>query len=257
LTTPIGYNPHEQARIRAAVARFPDWRVVFFPAVPSTQDACAELAAAGDREHLAVVASHQTEPRGTHGRRWSQAPGLDASTSILVEPRGRYPELLLPMLCAMALWRAARRFTRAPLRIKWPNDLLAGERKLAGVLIEGHPRQRWICGLGLNVNRREFPPELTDTATSLALLEDAHLERASVMAAILEATAELLDGAESGDLQPVERGFADGLGLLGRRVRISTTRGDDVTGQLTAVTADGLVLSDGRRFAAGDVRALS
>ena len=74
MTTPIGYNPHEQARIRAALARFPGWRVVFFPAVPSTQDACAELAAERDEpEHLAVVASHQTEPRGTHGRRWSQA----------------------------------------------------------------------------------------------------------------------------------------------------------------------------------------
>ena len=101
--------------------------------------------------------------------------------SLLV--RGVGPDTaLLPLAAAVAVCQAL-----APMEasIKWPNDVWIARRKVAGILLEGRPQEGWaVVGIGLNVRTREFPEELRETATSLAL-EGADLSVSEALAALL------------------------------------------------------------------------
>jgi BirA family biotin operon repressor/biotin-[acetyl-CoA-carboxylase] ligase len=129
----------------------------------STNARARELAIEGAPHGTLVTADEQSAGRGRQGRSWSAAPGEALLMSLLV--RGVRP--LLPLAAAVAVCEAL-----APLEaaIKWPNDVWIERRKVAGILLEGRPQEGWaVIGIGLNVRTREFPPELRDSATSLAL----------------------------------------------------------------------------------------
>ncbi len=117
-----------------------------------------------------VLAAHeQTEGRGRHGRRWLSGPDRDLTFSVLLRPATDLPQLLsLPMAVSLALAAAvAGRGVQA--RTKWPNDVLVGGRKLAGVLTE-RDGERVVVGIGLNVNASaEDLAEVGQPATSLCL----------------------------------------------------------------------------------------
>jgi len=129
----------------------------------STNERARELAIAGAPHGTLVTATEQTSGRGRQGRRWSAPPGSSILMSLLL----REPPELLPLMAAVAVCDAAGERTR----IKWPNDIVteagqdegSGLAKLAGILIEARPQQRWaVLGIGLNVAVRleDLPAEL-------------------------------------------------------------------------------------------------
>ncbi|HTA31980.1 MAG TPA: biotin--[acetyl-CoA-carboxylase] ligase [Solirubrobacteraceae bacterium] len=128
----------------------------------STNERARELAFAGAPHGTLVTASEQTAGRGRHGRRWSAPPASALLMSLVM----RDPPPLLPLAAAVAVCEVAG--TQA--QIKWPNDIVVdqpaperGRAKLAGILIEGRPQERWaVLGIGLNVAVRldQLPPEL-------------------------------------------------------------------------------------------------
>jgi BirA family biotin operon repressor/biotin-[acetyl-CoA-carboxylase] ligase len=120
----------------------------------------AKALAAGAPHGLLVTASEQTAGHGRQGRSWAAPPGEGLLMSLVLRD---WPELL-PLAAAVAVARAAGPHAR----IKWPNDVLIDERKVAGILVEGRPQEGWaVLGIGVNVAVREFPEELRDLAGSL------------------------------------------------------------------------------------------
>jgi len=129
----------------------------------STNARVRELAIQGAPHGTLVTADEQTAGRGRQGRSWTAEPGDALLMSLLV--RGVRP--LLPLAAAVAVCDAIEPLEAA---VKWPNDVWIDRRKVAGILLEGRPQEGWaVIGIGLNVRTREFPPELGDSATSLAL----------------------------------------------------------------------------------------
>ena len=136
----------------------------------STNVRLRELAAAGAPHGTVATAGEQTEGRGRQGRVWTAPAGGALLYSALLRPLGER-HMLLPLAVPLAVCEAAEELEPS-LRcgVKWPNDVLVGGRKLAGVLIEARPQDGWaVIGVGLNlaVEPDEFPPELRDRATSL------------------------------------------------------------------------------------------
>lgn len=139
----------------------------------STNDRARALAIAGAPHGTLVTAAEQTAGRGRQGRRWSAPAGSALLMSLLLRwPSSDRPPALLPLIAAVAVCDVAG----AEARIKWPNDIVlaqadgAGLAKLAGVLTEGRPQERWaVVGIGLNVAvaLEELPPELRSTAATL------------------------------------------------------------------------------------------
>jgi BirA family transcriptional regulator, biotin operon repressor / biotin---[acetyl-CoA-carboxylase] ligase len=137
----------------------------------STNDRARALAAAGAPHGTLVTAGAQTAGRGRQGRTWSAPPGRALLMSLVL----RDPRRLLPLAAAVAVAEAAGPHAQ----IKWPNDVLLGGRKVAGILIEGRPQEHWaVAGIGLNVALRpsDLPDELRETATGLGL-EPRDVER--------------------------------------------------------------------------------
>ena len=130
----------------------------------STNERAKRLAADGTPHGTLVTADEQTAGRGRQGRQWVAPPGRALLMSVVLGVDDRTP--LVPLATAVAICHA---FPQAD-GIKWPNDVWVGGRKLAGILIEGRPRDGWaVLGIGLNVATEpgEFPEELRETATSL------------------------------------------------------------------------------------------
>jgi BirA family biotin operon repressor/biotin-[acetyl-CoA-carboxylase] ligase len=203
----------------------------------STNERASALAAGGAPHGTLVTAAEQTAGRGRQGRTWTAPPGRSLLCSVVV----RHPPRLLPLAAGAAVADAvdaAADGQRA--QIKWPNDVLLGGRKVAGILVEGRPQERWaVVGIGLNVAVAEtdFPPELAGRAATLGLGPDQIEPTLRTLLAMLErwivADAEtLLAEVRARDAllgQPVRwaggEGRGDGIDGDGRLVVITPDRG--------------------------------
>ncbi len=141
----------------------------------STNEQARELAAAGAPHGTLVTAAEQSAGRGRQGRVWSAPPGRTLLMSVLLRDLGeRFP--LVPLVAAVAVAEASEELASVRCTIKWPNDVWIDGRKLAGILVEGRPQDGWaVLGIGVNVATAadEFPAELRETATSLAIAAEA------------------------------------------------------------------------------------
>jgi BirA family biotin operon repressor/biotin-[acetyl-CoA-carboxylase] ligase len=229
----------------------------------STNADLAVLAREGEAEGLVLVAEHQTAARGRLGRTWTAPPRSGLSFSLLLRPfevePSRWP--LLPLLVGVATAVATSAVAEVAIGLKWPNDLLIGDRKLAGILAERVDSARGpavVIGVGLNITLtvEELPVK---TAISLALAGSTSADRDTVLRAILRAiegeyTSWRLDGGDSGAL--LSR-YRDLCVTLGRNVRAELPAGAAVDGVAVDVDATGSLVVDtmtGRRtVSAGDV----
>ena len=224
-----------------------------FRRTSSTNTRARELAAAGAPHGTVVTAAEQTAGRGRQGRSWTAPPGKALLYSALVRPLEER-HLMLPLSVPLAVAETAEELAPGvECGVKWPNDVLVDRRKLAGVLIEARPRDGWaVIGVGLNlaIAPEEFPPELRDTATSLATERDRHLSGPTRQMAITpsagEAAAVLnrhLEAWLEADQASVLAAWRERDALLGREIAweggSGVADGIDDRGYLLVVTAGG------------------
>jgi BirA family biotin operon repressor/biotin-[acetyl-CoA-carboxylase] ligase len=196
--------------------------------VTSTNDLARAAARAGAPEGLVVLADAQSAGRGRLGRAWASPPGVNLYASVLLRPD--LPARLGPQLTLLggvAVAAAALASGVVPT-LKWPNDLLLGDRKAAGVLaeLETSPSGQVafvILGIGVNVNLRvaDLPPELADTATSLAAVAGAEIPRALFARRLLEALDVWLARFRHEGFGPVREAWLRLSGLPGRRLAVA------------------------------------
>jgi BirA family biotin operon repressor/biotin-[acetyl-CoA-carboxylase] ligase len=230
-------------------------RIVIVEETGSTNDDARRLADEGADEGTVVIASRQTAGRGRLGRSWDSAEGLGLYLSVLLRPQepvgeiGRYP-----IACAIAVCAACREIAGESVVLKWPNDVLAGGAKLAGVLCEMRQDPSGlslVLGIGINGNQQpgDFPAGLRGSATSLRILRDGsqvELETvATVLLTVLSRTIERL--RRDGWPWVCERFLRYAPDATGRRVRLmtgeeGTTGGLDPTGALRILTRNGIEL---------------
>lgn len=128
-------------------------------------DVAAALGDQGAAAGTLVLADAQRRGRGRGGRYWTSAPGSGLWLTLLERPNEATALPVLPLRIGLRMARVLERWTDAPVRLKWPNDLYVGEGKLAGVLIEARWREQhldWIAiGIGINL---QPPPEVPRSA---------------------------------------------------------------------------------------------
>ncbi|HEY6081552.1 MAG TPA: biotin--[acetyl-CoA-carboxylase] ligase [Polyangiaceae bacterium] len=196
----------------------------------STNDDALAAAKAGAPHGALFGAEAQTAGRGRRGNLWVSAPAEGLWFSILLRPRFG-PELLpfVPLCAGLAVRAACARLTSEPLAVKWPNDLLAGRRKLAGILVESHLQGAAVAsvviGMGVNVAQRNFPEPVATLATSLALLGAKPLRRERLLASILAELQEQLAKLAAGSAEAITLELAAHDALIGRRIRVDDEQG--------------------------------
>jgi BirA family biotin operon repressor/biotin-[acetyl-CoA-carboxylase] ligase len=207
-----------------------------FRLTDSTNTRARELAVRGAPHGTLVTAAQQSAGRGRQGRTWTAPAGRALLCSLVL----RDPPRLLPLLAGVAVAEVIG----AEAQVKWPNDVLLGGRKVAGILVEGRPQERWaVVGIGLNVAVRDddLPPELRDRAGTLGLDPDA-VE--PVLASLLRSLETWLASQPGETLVAVRERDA----LHGRPVRWADGEGVgagiDDRGRLVVSTAAGTVTLD-------------
>ena len=129
-------------------------RLHYVPSIASTNTYAMQLARSGSEEGVVVLTDSQTAGKGRQGRRWVDLAGCNALTSTILRPH--FPSYLLIMIASLAVVEAIASSSNVQGSIKWPNDILIDERKVAGILIEtsydSHGQFVAILGIGVNIN---------------------------------------------------------------------------------------------------------
>lgn len=230
------------------------------PETESTNAVVAAAAGTGVPEGLVVAAEYQSAGRGRLGRTWTTPPQSALLMSALLRPT-QVPEARWPwlgLLVPLAVAAAIRSVGEVPATVKWPNDVLVEDRKLAGILLERIDGPAAVVGIGLNVTLREAEKPIP-LATSLALEGAATTDRVTVMAAVLRELATRYQAwvQAEGDPGPVLADYREFSATLGQAVRVELPDGTFLEGTATDLDADGRLMvttADGPRvLAAGDV----
>ncbi len=195
-------------------------------------DSTNNLALAHPEHGTVFVADQQEAGRGRQGSRWHSAPGLGLwfSVSLRMPPRG------LTFAAALAVRDAV--LPRAALRVKWPNDLLCGGRKVCGNLVEH--RGGWSAlGIGVNVAHEagDFPPELRDKAGSLVSATGLPWHRGALLRDILTVLDRYVLRIQEGRYGAVRAAWVRACDMIGREVR----RGG-IHGRVSGIDEDGALL---------------
>jgi BirA family biotin operon repressor/biotin-[acetyl-CoA-carboxylase] ligase len=235
------------------------WRLQSFACLASTQDLCRSLAAAGEPADLAILAERQTSGRGRHGRTW-ESPSGNLSLSVLLRPRepartaGQWS-----LLAAVAVAEAIAAHLPAPMvpQLKWPNDVVLGAAKLAGVLTEAAARPDamldWlVIGFGVNL---AVSPALPDRATTCLADHAAAPSPHRFAAELLDRLAYWRQQRLLGGFAPVRAAWLAMAPQPGSKVALRVPTGT-IDGAFAGLGEDGSLLlsTDGqvRAFATGE-----
>lgn len=224
------------------------WKVFRYGHVPSTQDLAREAAQKRVGIGTVILAESQSSGRGRRGRSWISSVGGLYFTAVL-RPSSRPG--LIPLMAGVAVAEAIRKLTGFGVELKWPNDILMGRKKVAGVLVEtvwrGDEALYTLLGIGLNINNI-LPGDLPQATTlSKELGHEVDVER--LLSEILDEIgvwSERLDESLDGVLDA----WRDLSATLGRKVDIVDSTGERIWGVAVDVDLDGTLLVD----VGGDIR---
>ena len=234
--------------------------VHFVEETDSTNTDCKQLALAGAPAGSICLAELQRAGKGRLGRQWISPAGVGLWQSVLLRPR-LAPQLapLITFCAALAMAQAVRETTGMDVRIKWPNDLVCGGKKLCGILLEAaiDPDQieYVIVGVGLNVYRAAVPPELLERAASIEDFCQPPLRR-MILVHYLAALEKLINDLQAQGLAGITEAYHRLSCTLGSRVHVSGAV--DLTGTAEEIDEVGALLvrtDDGElhRVLSGDV----
>ncbi|MDH3442552.1 MAG: biotin--[acetyl-CoA-carboxylase] ligase [Deltaproteobacteria bacterium] len=239
-------------------------RFHYFSKLGSTNNHARWLAEQGEPEGAVVIAEQQTRGRGRLGRRWFSPAYVNLYCSIILRPTldpRQAPQITLA--AAVALADAIESVSPVAAKIKWPNDILAGGKKLAGVLTEAVSKSNKIefviLGIGVNVNfpLESMPPDIRERAASLSHLAGASIRRETLLRRLIQDLDRCYGILEESGFAAIAPRWQARFELRDRRVRVAMTDGT-VTGRAVGIDGEGALMietPDGerQRILAGDV----
>jgi len=245
-----------------------EWSVNCLPETGSTNEDLRRLAEQGAPEGTVIIADRQCAGRGRLGRRWESPAGVNLYCSLLLRPHippQQAPQLTF--LSAVATAEALQETFQLPVRVKWPNDLLVGGRKIAGLLNELSAESEQVhfvvlgFGVNLNMSAAQFPAGLRYPATSVLLETGQKQPRLPFVRNLLQRVDTLYRIYLAEGFWAIRRRWEGLSDLLDRRVEVTLNPGTRI-GTVVGLDDDGalrLQLESGEveRILAGDVRPLA
>ncbi len=233
--TAFDVSTYQSALAASAIGR----DLVYRRGVDTTMDLARDLAAKGAPHGTLVLADRQTAGRGRRGRSFHSPDAENLYFTLVLRTKPGVHQRL-PVVLPVAVCRACAR-AGVDVRIKWPNDIWVGERKLAGILIDAElgpdsPFALALAGIGVNVNGDPtLEPELRDTATSLSRELGRPVQRELLLAGVCNE----VDGALAIGGPSLHRAYKELSLVLGRTVVLAFPSGETREATATGIDADG------------------
>jgi BirA family biotin operon repressor/biotin-[acetyl-CoA-carboxylase] ligase len=236
------------------------WQTITFDTLDSTNLEAKRMiqsqASAQSLHGTIITAESQTGGKGRLGRAWESPKSTGLWFTAIIEPRTSLSEAsLYSFAAALSVAEAISQTTNLEPKLKWPNDVLLNGRKLCGILLELIPYSKTAyylaIGIGINVYqaKEDFPPELQEKAISLAMASNQHVDRMTLLDAILEQLQKNCTLLETQGFAPVREQWIAQSAIIGREVSVQqhgiplyTGIAEDIAidGSLLVRTVDGL-----------------
>lgn len=216
-----------------------------FDEIDSTNEEARRLAGTGERGPLWIVADRQTAGRGRRGRSWQSPLGNLAATLLIAPDKPASDSAQLSFVAAIAACDAVTGFAPdAELRVKWPNDVLADGRKIAGILLESASgeagRLAWLA-IGIGINLAHFPPDTEFPATSLAALGAQVATPGDAVTQLAAHFAKWYDVWTKNGFAPIHDAWLARAAGLGGRIRARLTN-EEATGVFEGIDETGALI---------------
>ncbi|HKY70441.1 MAG TPA: biotin--[acetyl-CoA-carboxylase] ligase [Nitrospira sp.] len=225
-------------------------RIDIHERLDSTNREAVALGQAGVEHGTLVLADAQTAGRGRMARTWFSPPGVNVYASVIIRASMDAPRLAawlswLPLMAALAAAEAIERIGAVTMAVKWPNDLLIGERKVGGILCESGtisgagPFQ--VIGIGINVNgaRTDFPEEFQNIATTIRQETGQAIDRNRLVARWLQELESCLDEFLARGSERIGPAYRRRCTTIGRTVKALLADGKEWIGVVQGVNQDG------------------
>ncbi|MFC1562793.1 biotin--[acetyl-CoA-carboxylase] ligase [candidate division KSB1 bacterium] len=203
--------------------------IFFLEGVDSTNNFARYLIQNGKGEGNVVISDYQTKGRGRLGRKWHSPPGMGVWMTVIL--RLTYDNVSIHFfnyLCILSVVEAIHDLISVKSEIKWPNDILVGKKKVCGVLSEvvksNNNKEFVTAGIGLNVNQNynDFPPELSEIATSLRIVYGSELVREKVIIKILQFLEKNYKLYIEGNIDYIFNEWLKWCTTIGKKIRVVT-----------------------------------
>jgi BirA family transcriptional regulator, biotin operon repressor / biotin---[acetyl-CoA-carboxylase] ligase len=238
--------------------------ILYFDETDSTNERGLELIPQGAKEFTLIAANGQTAGRGRFGRHWVTTPGTSLAFSMVLYPRDNEIEKIgfFSFLGAVAICLAIESLCKAKPEVKWPNDVLLGGKKVAGILAEttwrGENLGGLILGMGINLLPQSVPPakEVMFPASCIQMHCNTQIDQLEFLKTVTKYVIEWRPKILSKDFLEIYRSH---LSYLGQSVVLSPTEGNSIHGELVGIDDFGnLILKDGSKketsYPIGDLR---
>jgi BirA family biotin operon repressor/biotin-[acetyl-CoA-carboxylase] ligase len=236
--------------------------ILYFEAINSTNIKARDLADGGAAEGTLVLSEAQIKGRGRKGRIWYSPPEGGIYISLILRPLispAEAPKFTL--LTAVATAEAVLSLTGLKIQIKWPNDILIGGKKLAGILTEMSTEMDAVnyivVGLGLNVNTPAFPAEIREIATSILIETGEPFPRVTLLQEYLKRFEAYYNLYKKTGFDPIIERWKELSNIIGKKVEVEVI-GNRFIGEAVNIDGDGaLILKDDQggvhRIVSGDI----
>ncbi len=233
--------------LASLLAGLPISQFRYFDSIGSTNDEALAWVSAGAQDRCLVVANQQTQGRGRLNRRWITNPGAALAFSLILQPTPEEDERMgfFSPLGALAICQALEALFGLSPQIKWPNDVLLQERKIAGILVEtawmGNRLQGMVIGIGINVKPEAVPPA-AELLFPAACVEDSTGRPVDRMTLLHEILRALLDWRSRLGTETFHQAWEQRLAFRGQWVSVEGTDNKPAIGQLLGIDASGSLL---------------
>lgn len=220
--------------VDAVRARFPHRLIQWKHETTSTMDDALLLARQGAPHGTVAGADAQTRGKGRHDRAWHSAPDTGLYLSVVLRLALEPAHLpVVTMALGLAVVEAIAKAAHLRLDLRWPNDVVRDDRKVAGILTQHHG-DFTVAGIGINVNQIQFPDVLQPVATSLQLITGREHARESILTALLPAIDDQCDTLTRHGRDVILQRFAQASSYVrGKRVVIEPDGHRGITNGLT------------------------
>lgn len=247
VTLPVGYD---LTAIQAELRTVAFGRMIhYYESVPSTNATAIDLAQDGACHGTLILADAQTAGRGRRGRFWHSPPGVNLYCSLIVRLHSSQADYLtlIPQAAALAVADAIADAAGLRCRLKWPNDVMINDKKVAGILCEsagGRPGSIVVVGIGVNANsrREDFPPDLRAMVATLLAERGSPVDRGALLSTLMNRLEEQLDLLWPQNVSALVDSYRGRCATLGQFVRATLGDSDVVEGIAEAIGDDGSLL---------------
>ncbi len=221
--------------------------IVYKEVTTSTNADVRKLAEDGAENGLLVFADAQTAGKGRRGREWESPKGTNLYFSMLLKPQFEpHKASMITLVAAYSVARVIREKTGLDAKIKWPNDIVVGKKKVCGILTEMSMERDYIhhivVGVGINVNEEAFPAEISGMATSLKREKGSLIQRAPLLSSILsQFEKDYLAFLAAEDLKPFVDEYNSLLVNKGALVKVLDPKGE-FSGIAGGINEEGMLI---------------